>query len=182
MAELNAKLYKISQPAEYALDSVKRTKTRVFFGRIADAEGNTIQSQADTKKEIQKRVGDKGWDAEIARRTRVITFNFEGVTVEQLIDQHITSTTVEKQWYNSQNVATWTEEEVEKFLADHPKGITLRVQEDVLSTIGRKAGGGKKKESPAEFMARRKAEGASKKDILAELADMLDELEDGEED
>jgi len=112
-----AKQTLVSQPAEFVLDSIKRSFTRTFWGNIpGDETGKGKMSQTETRDAFLREHGEEAYGIEQTRRTVRIEMDFTGVTVEELIHANTASTTLYKMWYNNTGIAGWSEEAVEAFL------------------------------------------------------------------
>jgi len=113
----------IIDPNEYILDQIKIRTSYVFWGTTPDDSGKpTIEA-------TKTRYSEKELEEQIEKRKRSLLFDFKDVTVKELLLSEVSSTTAYKRWYNNNNIAKLTEDEVSVLLEKHPKEIIISVRE-----------------------------------------------------
>lgn len=153
------------QAEQVVFGKVSFKVNRPFYGIVwsePDAEGNrTIaQNVKQVKKELFKVAGESGKQDVIDAHMKELTFDFEGVWVDELGHNGMSMSTVYKLYYNNE-LFQKTEEE----LAAMGKKITVSVKELLRSTRTAKP-----KLTPMEQLAKDVASG---KTSVSELESML---------
>lgn len=111
-----AKQQLVQDPTLFVLDSIKRSKSRVFWGNIPGIDGVGSKTQTEVRTETEQAMDKEQFAREQARRTVRLEINFANITLSELIHANTESTTLYKMWYNNAGVGAWTEEQVEAFL------------------------------------------------------------------
>jgi len=110
-------------------DDVKLAITRTCFGAERQ-DGKVIKTMSEVEKECKalKDTNKALYQEEIAKRTKTFNFDFDGVSVKELLERHATSTTIFKKFYND-NLFNADDNEILKL----PKMVNVKVKELLIS-------------------------------------------------